>query len=452
VQQKFEFGSESFVVKRTEMFSLTQKSEYHKRGWTYQEFLMSARRLIFLEGEAHWRCQCCEWHEGVARDVQVSVYTDPYPQTLVAGFPDLLSFERLLAGYNKRSFTYDEDALPAIAGLLAVLSRTFTGGFLYGLPEMCIDTSLGWEVYHYTFQTEKRVPSQPEFYDQCMPTWSWISLRGLVVWGGSGESRVRDSILGEEDMQTELQETSPITQWYASSAIEGGPRREIVSTWYKERERAKDPHQPLAEGWSRLEATAGLLEGQVRLFPDGCGSFVYQHRNQPTENRERYWYYPFRVRLIEPSTPFYNPAQMRYLSCKTWKSRVLACRMRETQSSERSRAVYLRKDMSQRLIGVMLLDTTEQWNRWARPGDTNDDNTGPSAHIIEVVAINRCVTFHNRNNAAAEHGCPPVGRMECVTVLWVEWQGAFYTRQACGRIEREAWEALDLEEIDLVLG
>jgi hypothetical protein len=43
-------------------------------------------------------------------------------------------------------------------------------------------------------------------------------------------------------------------------------------------------------------------------------------------------------------------------------------------------------------------------------------------------------------------------REEYVTVLWVEWEGAVALRQACGRIQRKAWEGLDLEEIDLVLG
>jgi hypothetical protein len=78
-------------------------------------------------------------------------------------------------------------------------------------------------------------------------------------------------------------ETSPITEWYASSALEGIPRRIIVPTWYEERKRAKDPHQPLADGWTRHKATAGINVPSMlmRLFPDGCGLHVYEHRKSP---------------------------------------------------------------------------------------------------------------------------------------------------------------------------
>lgn len=142
-QQVVEFGTEKLVLHRFGGSVLSKKTDYHKRGWTYQEFLMSTRKLIFMESEAHWMCQCCHWHEVLVRDMEVDKHVSPHSQLLVAGFPDLKSLSSFLCQYNTRSLTYDEDALPAIAGWLSVLSRTFTGGFLYGLPEMMFDTALG---------------------------------------------------------------------------------------------------------------------------------------------------------------------------------------------------------------------------------------------------------------------------------------------------------------------
>lgn len=256
-----------------------------------------------------------------------------------------------------------------------------------------------------------------------------------------------------------LQETNSITEWYASSALSGRPRRRIVPTWYKERERAKDPHQPLADGWTRHEATAGLRDGLRRLFPDGCGSHVYQYRES-----KLYWYYPFRVPSIQPSTPFCNPAQMRYLFCKTWKSTVLACRR-----FYETRVVDLRQGPNQPVIGALCMHSEEQFNGRPSPYTADHDyspgpgqmrtilrcrreDTEPSVRRIEVVAINRAVVFAHKKCDAAEQGGSPVTRKEYVTVLWVKWQDTFYTRLARGQIEREAWESLDLEEIDLVLG
>ena len=48
----------------------------------------------------------------------------------------------MVGKYNARDLTYEQDALPAIWGLLSVLNRSFEGGFLQGLPEMFFDVAL----------------------------------------------------------------------------------------------------------------------------------------------------------------------------------------------------------------------------------------------------------------------------------------------------------------------
>jgi hypothetical protein len=452
-QQVFEFGAET-LVRHPRDHIHGNLSGYHQRGWTYQEFLMSARKLVFSMGEAHWLCQCCEWHESLVRDVEIDPHLDHRPQLLVAGFPQLSFLQSILGSYNDMDLTYDEDALPAIAGLLAVLSRTFTGGFLHGLPEMMFDTALGWDMHWSPSTMTKRVPSQSVRHDQDMSTWSWLSWQGDFIWEFE-ELQVVDAWPGCKDGEVWFHETSPITECYASSALEGEPRRKIVPTWYRERERVKDPHQPLADGWSRHESTAGLDAAWTRLFPDGCGSYVYKHRDSLKSGHDQYWYYPFHIPSIKPSTPFFNPPQMRYLFCRTWKATVLACR-REPSREEYlvSEKGYLRmqEDVDGPEIGILKTQTDEQLSRWSEPEESSKDNAKPITHRLEVVAINRDVKFSNRNIEFATQGGSPTKREEYVTVLWVEWQGGVAYRQACGKIGREAWESLDLEEIDLILG
>lgn len=38
-----------------------QGSVYNSRAWTFQEYVMSSRRLIFATGEIFWECTCAEW-------------------------------------------------------------------------------------------------------------------------------------------------------------------------------------------------------------------------------------------------------------------------------------------------------------------------------------------------------------------------------------------------------
>jgi hypothetical protein len=437
-QRVFGFEGENLVVRQITPFDLTSRSGYHERGWTYQEFRMSPRKLIFSKGEAHWMCQCCEWHEDLARDMEINKYINSRPQLLVAGFADLESLGHLLSEYNKRNLTYDEDALPAIAGLLAVLSRTFTGGFLYGLPEMMFDTALGWDSEW--AQLRERVPSQSGGIDRQIPAWSWLSWQGPFVWRNLGEAGVNTSA-SEAHLKVKVKETSPITEWYASSTPEGKTRRKIVPTWYQDRKQAKDPRQPMADGWCRHEATSVFGMGRGRAFPDGCSSHVYEHRNTPGKNGQ-YWFYPFRVPSIEPSTPFSNPAQMRYLFCKTWKATVLAC---DRTTMFDGGVLDLREDIGRPVIGS-LITHNDQWCQRSNSEDSNRDK------VLDVVAVNRFAEFSDTTNSAPNRGDLHSKKKEYVTVLWVKWEGNVAYRQACGRIEREAWEKLDLEEIDLVLG
>ena len=78
-QKVFRIGDERLVVRNTGIFTLDHFHNYHNRGWTYQEFKMSPRRLIFMKGEAHWLCNCSEWHEELTRGTEVDKYLASNP-------------------------------------------------------------------------------------------------------------------------------------------------------------------------------------------------------------------------------------------------------------------------------------------------------------------------------------------------------------------------------------
>ncbi|KAK8017202.1 HET-domain-containing protein [Apiospora marii] len=139
-----EATKEQLVVRNTGMFSMSGELPYYDRGWTYQEYKMSPRRILFNRRELHWECSCSVWHEELVRGAEVDKYIDDRMKVILAGFPDLGYLSHIIGNYNKRTLRYEEDALPGITGLLSVLSRSFAGGFLYGLPTMFFDRALGW--------------------------------------------------------------------------------------------------------------------------------------------------------------------------------------------------------------------------------------------------------------------------------------------------------------------
>lgn len=97
---------------------------------------MSPRRIFFNSRELHWECSCSVWHEELVLGAEVEKYIDDRLKIILAGFPDLRSLSNPIGFYNEMTLRYEEDALPGTTGLLSVLSRSFTGGFLYGLPIM----------------------------------------------------------------------------------------------------------------------------------------------------------------------------------------------------------------------------------------------------------------------------------------------------------------------------
>jgi hypothetical protein len=142
------FGDEQIVVRNTGIFSMGDGgTQYYERGWTYQEYTMSSRKILFNQKELHWKCQCSVWHEELTLGTETDKYINPRFQIIMTGFPDFESLEHGICDYSERRLSYDEDALPGILGLFSVVSRSFTGGFLYGLPEMNFDRALCWNPF-----------------------------------------------------------------------------------------------------------------------------------------------------------------------------------------------------------------------------------------------------------------------------------------------------------------
>ena len=453
-QRVFSLGNEQVVVRNTGTFSLENFHNYHERGWTYQEFKMSPRKLLFMHGEAHWLCNCSEWHEELTLGSEVDRYLDPRPQVLASGFTDLGCLEHMLQSYNKKDLTFDEDALAAIIGLLNVFSRTFSGGFLYGLPEMMIDRALGWKpLWAHTNMRRRNASGNPShigFTATDLPSWSWVGWQGLFSMGYGEPVRIND-------IKNWIEEVTPITEWFTSNTPDVQHKRRIQSTWFGERERRKDPNQPLLDGWTRLPAPSkGQFRDEPMLYPDGCGAYIYKHHAMPDENCDT-WYYPFDVSKVQISTPYSMPEQTRYLSCKTWKATMWSHRTLDERfgSDIENHVLTLRARVNEPKAGVLHLQTDDQLALWPSPESRSESDMGSEVELgrtVELVAINLSVHHSKTFDKEQQRYDNPVVRQERATVLWVEWIDGVAYRQACGHVDRQVWESLSPQAIDLVLG
>lgn len=244
------FGDDETIIARNNSpFSLITGGPYYKRGWTFQEHKMASRKIFLKDGLAHWECQHSLWHEDLVQGVELDKYIEPRLREILAGFPMLRSLSNIISNYNDLELHYEEDALPGIMGLLSVLSRSLTGGFLYGIPETFFDRAIGWRPFWpHTILTRREPSDRPSHlkFASGLPSWSWVGWKGLVTLG--------DEAARINHRSPSISETLPITQWFIgkSPTIAPHDRGEIRSNWYKQRsgwkKSAADPASPLPAG------------------------------------------------------------------------------------------------------------------------------------------------------------------------------------------------------------
>ncbi|KAI0896574.1 heterokaryon incompatibility protein-domain-containing protein [Annulohypoxylon nitens] len=433
-QEVVPFGEEQLVVRNTLQFSTIGGTPYYQRGWTYQEYLNSGRKLLFNRKELHWECSCSVWHEETTFGVEIDKYINPRVHTILAGFPDLGSLNHTISQYNERELRYDEDALPAISGLLSITSRSFSGGFLYGLPEMFFDRALGWRPYWRHTNLRRRVESErsadSKLNPSRLPSWSWVGWQGLLTGGHGEAARINNR-------QNYIEETFPITKWYTadSPTADASERRRITSIWFTDREGYKDLSKPLPPGWTRHDAsTQTSFHGEPLLYPDGCGEFIFRHEKMTDPDEEtNSWYYPFPVADISESTPPVLVDQTEYLFCETRRAYLWA---RSTRSDDpfRGENILQLVDAQKKPVGLLHCHNGEQSAGFPEVMDGGEGhNEQLLGSQIELVAIYRNKRYSKKRNEEDRRQIT-VETSENIAVLWVEWVDGLAYRLASGHV------------------
>ncbi|KAF2117951.1 heterokaryon incompatibility protein-domain-containing protein [Lophiotrema nucula] len=175
-----------------------------RRGWVFQERLLSPRILHFARDEMLW--ECCELRA-----------TERHPDGIPfhfaknndkGGLYSILSLAKvstanhregtsaqvilhqwigLLQEYSKTSVTYTDDKLVAIAGLAKMVHAVLDVGYVAGMWNMYLPQQLLWRLRPFN-----EVLRQPSSYRA--PSFSWASVENPVVWNITIPSGSEDSL------------------------------------------------------------------------------------------------------------------------------------------------------------------------------------------------------------------------------------------------------------------
>lgn len=204
-----------------------EKSRWWTRGWTFQEGLLSRRRLLFTGHQTIFECNTTSWMEAVGGlefiddprridwggKASTSIFRQYLPGAPTQDTANVQVDAELarrytewffIAGqFTKRELSFDSDSLHAFAGIMDFMSRVEPPVLnISGLPyvlstkaeayqhvETHLVVSLCW--FHFTATSARRRLG--------FPSWTWAGWAGAVRWMSlpfsghrSCESKIRD--------------------------------------------------------------------------------------------------------------------------------------------------------------------------------------------------------------------------------------------------------------------
>ncbi|OBS20388.1 hypothetical protein FPOA_06759 [Fusarium poae] len=398
------------------------KYSYHQRGWTFQEWLFSRRRLVFNHGPLIWQCQCARWREtskiNAEADSRWAVNLRSRESALDPS-PSIWDFMPLVPVFNTKSLTMQEDAPRAFAGIQAMLHRVHPGGLLYGLSEFFFEIGLAWSTLYNN--VERREGSDTtKVLEDGLPSWSWLGWYGSVNFPYDAEFQLIEPWHSHEQ---KVGFEEPVVEW--SNNQEASPNGMLPSGWTREQyKRQSFPHDFNPLGREPAE--------------------LFSHRL----NQQKKFKYAVPV-LNWPDTPSLSD-QTQYLTCETHLARL----MLTPGTVVVEHVDYDRRIGIQDNIGNLILSLTLHESR----DKEQFIDTSMRPKVIELVAFAKGWSTWLGNDIVkgAETGLtriPGVDARDCYFVLWVEQKANVWYRRACGEALNSWWEAnRDIESSSIILG
>jgi hypothetical protein len=171
------------------------RAPWNTRAWTFQEELLSRRRLYFTTFQLFFQCSCgvfCEDTIGESRSPQAYIYPESSLSNLTCLYADekgfnirhqQLSYDKftstneimdtyanLVDIYTARHLSDQSDAIAALEGVLSVLSTTMDTEFVYGIPLCCFNQALLWMARE---PNRRRTIVRDRRHTEPFPTWTW---------------------------------------------------------------------------------------------------------------------------------------------------------------------------------------------------------------------------------------------------------------------------------------
>lgn len=147
------------------------------RGWTLQESNLATRLIVFSSTELQWVCKTHRICEAGHRD------SPQHSQSISTNTTRTNAYHYWhiqVMEFTRRRLTYEEDKLPALAGIASETYSITGSAYVGGLWEQNLIYDLCWE--RFLWESEPHIATK----DWYAPTFSWASVRGNVYYNDNG--------------------------------------------------------------------------------------------------------------------------------------------------------------------------------------------------------------------------------------------------------------------------
>ena len=390
------------------------------RGWTYQEGLFSRRVLVF-NGLVSWICRRSVWEEDVCsptEEVEYALKHEPRSWTLglaaqIPRWPDLERWADFVVQFNQRKLTFDEDVVDAFSGATSAFNRRFSGGILWGIPEMFFDYCILWKP-----RSALRRRTSPSA--ATLPSWSWVGWKGEIILVGAWPI-----INNNPRTDNQFVRIQPMVEWYKTRTLTTNPVSVKNTYHHIQRTYSNSETKELPAGWTQSMYSEGTpyythstvpsirFRYPMPLANDGIESLPNNQERFLSFRAQRAWLF------LGPNSIPAHPSWTCCILCLVDKGANWAGTLRlGTLSSDRPPtgesceliALTQATILNSSVYGYLL----DEWEMPERPSDSE------------------FYTFYN--------------------VMYIEWENGIAYRRGVGTVYKEMWESQALEEIDVILG
>ncbi len=155
--------------------------KWHSRAWTYQEFMLSKRLLVFTKQQVYYNCNQQHYSEdSVILNKTDQPWWDSRLQVnhgrMIWNSDRWFSYMHLVREITRRDMTMPTDIVRSVTGVFSSMNKYTGEEFVCGLPSSLLETSLMWQPLGPLRKRGMAYSGYP------FPTWSWIGWEGKVCY------------------------------------------------------------------------------------------------------------------------------------------------------------------------------------------------------------------------------------------------------------------------------